>query len=91
MRISTLIGLSLIASAYMPARAYTVYPVPQHIELTGKHITPSSAINIVTSDHISENTLDRLKEVIADAGFSCSVSTTPADGATDIYLPCISI
>ncbi len=86
MRISTLIGLSLIASAYMPARAYTVYPVPQHIELTGKHITPSSAINIVTSDHISENTLDRLKEVIADAGFSCSVSTTPADGATDIYI-----
>lgn len=69
----------------MAAMAYTIYPTPRGVEMTGSTINLGSQVNIVTSNSGAKY-VTRLKEVLANAGLSYTVSTMAKSGMVDVYI-----
>lgn len=51
--------------------SYTVYPVPQKMTMGNQNVELSSVFNVIIEDGIHTTTIDRLKEVIENAGLQC--------------------
>ncbi len=79
-----LCGLLFVVSS-VSAMAYSIYPVPQNMELTGSTIDLGTQVNIVTSDEKAK-CVARLKEVLGDAGLSYTVGSSAVSGVVDVYI-----
>ena len=68
------------------AQTYRVYPVPQKVTMNGNTIKMTPNVNIVKETGINEITINRVQEVLTDAGFSFTVSNTLTDDQTNILI-----
>lgn len=78
--------LSALVLSVLSAGAYDIYPIPQSATLTGNSISITPKVNIVASDGTSDITVNRLKEVLDNAGFTYDISDTQSAGLTNILI-----
>ena len=76
----------LLCSMTLHAQTYRVYPVPQKITMNGNTIKMTPNVNIVKETGINEITINRVQEVLTNAGFSFTVSNTLTDDQTNILI-----
>ena len=76
----------LLCSMTLHAQTYRVYPVPQKVTMNGNTIKMTPNVNIVKETGINEITINRVQEVLTDAGFSFTVSNTLTDDQTNILI-----
>ena len=76
----------LLCSMTLHAQTYRVYPVPHKVTMNGNTIKMTPNVNIVKETGINEITINRVQEVLTDAGFSFTVSNTLTDDRTNILI-----
>ena len=70
------------------ARAqYTIYPIP-HTQTAGKgsKVAFTKNVNIVCDDAIDTYTRQRAQTILAEHGFTATISTTESNTLSNIYL-----
>ena len=56
------------------SQSYTVYPIPQKMTMGNQTVELSPVFNVIIEDDIHTTTIDRLREVVENAGFTMSVN-----------------
>lgn len=85
MRFKTVFTGLLTVVSTLVADAYSIYPVPRNMTLSGATIDLGSTVNIVTSDE-SAKYVSRLKEVLDDAGLTYTIGSVGLPGVVDVYI-----
>lgn len=80
------LSVAAIVMSAFSAAAYDIHPVPQSATLTGSSLSLTSRVNIVASDGTDAVTLDRLKEVLDNAGIAYDISASRSTLLTNILL-----
>ena len=70
------------------SQSYTVYPIPQKMTMGNQTVELSPVFNVIIEDDIHTTTIDRLREVVENAGFTMSVNEagTASSVQTNIWL-----
>ncbi|MFA6871906.1 MAG: beta-N-acetylglucosaminidase domain-containing protein [Bacteroidaceae bacterium] len=68
------------------SNAYTIYPIPQKIEMGSSVISPTATMHLVYETGVSLTTQHRLEEVLTKAGFGFTKGSTPQDDFTTILV-----
>ena len=66
------IFLLFVARVY--SQSYTVYPIPQKMTMGNQTVELSPVFNVIIEDGIHITTINRLREVVENAGFTMSVN-----------------
>lgn len=66
------IFLLFVARVY--SQSYTVYPIPQKMTMGNQTVELSPVFNVIIEDGIHITTINRLREVVENAGFTMSGS-----------------
>lgn len=86
-RIFLLLFLSVFISKIQSAN-YTIYPIPQKIVTGSSTVSITREINAIVEDGIKNNTVERLKEVFSNAGYTLTINPqkTPSEALTNIWI-----
>lgn len=76
----------LLCCITMKAQTYSVYPVPQKMSVDGKTIEMTQEVNIIKESGINEVTINRIQEVLTNAGFHCTINSTFSDDKTNLLI-----
>ncbi|WP_288739909.1 beta-N-acetylglucosaminidase domain-containing protein [uncultured Coprobacter sp.] len=83
---SKILVFLFILSSSIYAQSYTIYPTPQRVTETPNSITLTDEINVICENGITSVIINRMKEVLKNAGYSISLSSEPSSSKSNLFL-----
>lgn len=82
-----LLALATLFFPFTASAQYTIYPIP-HTQTAGKgsKVAFTKNVNIVCDDAIDTYTRQRAQTILAEHGFTATISTTESNTLSNIYL-----